>query len=230
MSGGASGDGTRSEGAGGEGEPDDGGDDGFGLLLEGYGRFRATEWERHRRRFQRLAEQGQRPRTMVVACSDSRVDPQMIFDAGPGELFVVRNVANLVPLYAPDGRDHGTGAALEFGVRGLGVSSLVVLGHGLCGGVKALLDGTPGHLGDFVLPWIRIASPVRARVLRCTPAEAQLEAEHAVVQLSLDNLRSYPWIAEREAAGRLRLRGAHFDVRHGVLNLLGADGSFRPAG
>ena len=205
-------------------------DDGFDLLLDGYGRFRATEWERHRRRFQRLAEQGQRPRTMVVACSDSRVDPQMIFDAGPGELFVVRNVANLVPPYAPDGRDHGTGAALEFGVRGLQVSNLVVLGHGLCGGVGALLEGTaPGHLEDFVLPWIRLASDVRARVLECAPADPQLHGEYAVVRLSLANLRSYPWIAEREAAGQLRLHGAHFDVRHGVLAVMGADGEFVPA-
>ena len=203
--------------------------DGLDTLLDGYGRFRATEWERHRRRFQRLAERGQRPRTMVVACSDSRVDPQMIFDAGPGELFVVRNVANLVPPYAPDDRDHGTGAALEFGVRGLEVADLVVLGHGLCGGVKALLDGTPAHLSDFVLPWIRIASPIRARILECAPEEPQLEAEQAVVRLSLANLRSYPWIAEREAAGTLRLHGAHFDVRHGVLALLGADGQFAPA-
>ena len=204
-------------------------EDGLDALLDGYGRFRATEWERHRRRFQRLADRGQRPRTMVVACSDSRVDPQMIFDAGPGELFVVRNVANLVPRYAPDGRDHGTGAALEFGVRGLEVANLVVLGHGLCGGVKALLDGAPGHLSDYVVPWIRIASPVRAQMLECAPAEPQLEAEHAVVRLSIANLRSYPWIAEREAAGALRLHGAHFDVRHGVLALLGADGVFAPA-
>ena len=198
------------------------------LLLDGYARFRATEWERHRQRFQRLAELGQQPRTMVVACSDSRVDPQMIFDAGPGELFVVRNVANLVPPYAPDGRDHGTGAALEFGVRGLEVADLVVLGHGLCGGVRALLDGTPPHLSDFVLPWIRIAAPVRRGVLECTSAEPQLEAEHAVVRLSLANLRGYPWVAEAEAAGRLRLHGAHFDVRHGVLAMLGGDGAFSP--
>lgn len=202
---------------------------GLGSLLEGYARFRATEWERHRQRFERLAERGQQPRTMVVACSDSRVDPQMIFDAGPGELFVVRNVANLVPPYAPDGRDHGTGAALEFGVRGLGVADLVVLGHGLCGGIRALLDGTPAHLSDYVLPWVRIAAPVRRGTLDCTPEDPQLHAEHAVVRLSLANLRTYPWIAEAEAALRLRLHGAHFDVRHGVLAMLGPDGAFRPA-
>jgi len=202
---------------------------GLGPLLDGYARFRTTEWERHRQRFERLAERGQQPRTMVVACSDSRVDPQMIFDAGPGELFVIRNVANLVPQYAPDSRDHGTGAALEFGVRGLGVANLVVLGHGLCGGIRALLDGTPSHLSDYVLPWIRIADPVRRSILECTPEDPQLHAEHAVVRLSLANLRTYPWIAEAEAAGRLRLHGAHFDVRYGVLAMLGADGIFSPA-
>ena len=196
------------------------------VLSEGYARFRATEWERHRQRFERLAEAGQQPHTMVVACSDSRVDPQMIFDAGPGELFVIRNVANLVPPYAPDGRDHGTGAALEFGVRGLGIGELVVIGHGLCGGVQALLRGAPAHLSDFVVPWIGLASGVRRGVLECVPGDAQLLAEHAVVRLSLANLRTYPWIVEAEAGGRLRLHGAHFDVRHGALTWLQADGGF----
>ena len=199
-------------------------------LLAGYGRFRDHGWEEHRRRFQRLAEQGQKPRTMVIACSDSRVDPQMIFDAGPGELFVVRNVANMVPPFQPDQAYHGTSAALEFAVRGLEVENLVVLGHGLCGGVAALLGGTPAHLSDFVLPWIQIAAPVRERVLACTPEDPQLEAEHEVVRLSLANLRGFPWIAERERDGRLRLWGAHFDVRYGTLMLLGQDGRFTPAG
>ena len=202
--------------------------DGPGRLLEGYARFRATEWERHRRRFEQLAELGQQPHTMVVACSDSRVDPQMIFDAGPGELFVIRNVANLVPPYAPDGRDHGTGAALEFGVRGLGIGELVVIGHGLCGGVQALLRGAPGHLSDFVVPWIGLAAAVRGGMLACTAEDPQLYAEHAVVRLSLANLRTYPWIAAAEAAGKLRLHGAHFDVRHGALAWLQGDGGFAP--
>lgn len=198
-------------------------------LLAGYGRFRAHDWEAHRRRFQQLAEHGQRPETMVIACSDSRVDPQMIFDAGPGELFVVRNVANLVPPFEPDGAYHGTSAALEFAVRELQVRNLVVLGHGLCGGIAALLGGVPPHLTDFVLPWIRIAAPVRDRVLACTPENPQLEAEHEAVRLSLANLRTFPWVAERESDGRLTLVGAHFDVRFGTLMLLGADGRFAPA-
>ena len=126
-------------------------------LLAGYRRFRAETWARERDRFEALAESGQRPRTMVVACSDSRVDPQMVFSAAPGELFVVRNVANLVPPYAPDADYHGTSAALEFGVRVLGVRHLIVLGHALCGGVQALLEGMPPGTEDFVAPWMGIA-------------------------------------------------------------------------
>lgn len=198
-------------------------------LIDGYHRFRETDWAEHRRRFEELAEHGQRPRTMVVACADSRVDPQMIFGAGPGELFVVRNVANLVPPYNPDTNYHGTSAALEFGVRGLEVGTLVVLGHGLCGGIQALLAGVPAHLSDFVLPWMRVADPARARVLACSAENPQLEGEHQVIRLSLDNLRTFPWVAERERTGALRLCGAHFDVRYGSLTILQSDGSFAAA-
>lgn len=166
---------------------------------------------------------------MVVACSDSRVDPAMIFDAAPGEMFVIRNVANLVPPYAPDATYHGTSAALEFGVRELGVRHLIVMGHGMCGGIRALLDGVPAPLTDFVAPWIGLAAEARRRVLACDPADAPLACEQEVVRLSLKNLRSFPWIAERLAEGSLQLHGAHFDVRTGILALLQPDGSFRPA-
>ena len=166
---------------------------------------------------------------MVIACSDSRVDPTMIFGVGPGELFVVRNVANLVPQYAPDAAYHGTSAALEFGVNVLEVPDLIVLGHGMCGGIRALLDPSLAP-PDFVAPWMSIARAARDRVLACTPVEdAQTACEHEAVKLSLDNLRTFPWIAEREAAGRLRLHGASFDIRFGVLELLGEDGRFAPA-
>ena len=195
-------------------------------LVEGYRRFRDTAWPEHQARFRLLAERGQRPRTMVVACADSRVDPQMIFGAGPGELFVVRNVANLVPPYQPDQSYHGTSAALEFGIRGLEVEQLVVLGHGLCGGVHGLLTGIPDGLSDFVRPWMQVAAEARARVLACDPVDPQLEGEHAVVRLSIENLRTFPWIAEREAAGALQVRGAHFDVRFGRLTVLQPDGGF----
>src|SRR5689334_2523209 len=128
-------------------------------LIEGYRRFRDSSWPEHRQRFTELAEKGQRPHTLVIACSDSRVDPQMIFGAGPGELFIVRNVAALVPPYQPDQAYHGTSAALEFGVKSLGVSRIIVIGHGLCGGVAGLLSGIPDELGDFVRPWMSLAEP-----------------------------------------------------------------------
>ena len=199
-------------------------------LLAGYRRFRDAAWPERRRLFEALAEQGQQPRVMVIACADSRVDPGMIFDAGPGELFIVRNIAALVPPYAPDSAWHGTSAAVEFGVRVLQVRDLVVLGHGLCGGVRGLLHGLPDSAQDFVASWIAIAAPVRALALACAePEQQQLRGEHEVVKLSLGNLRRFPWIAEREAAGRLTLHGAHFDVRTGKLSLLGADGRFAAA-
>lgn len=200
-------------------------------LLAGYRRFRATGWPQQRQLFQALAERGQAPRALVLACVDSRVDPATIFDAAPGEMLVVRNVANLVPPYAPDAAYHGTSAALEFGVRVLQVSDLIVLGHGSCGGVRALLDGAPAGAEDFVAPWMSIASAARARALRCDTPEARQECcEHEVVKVSLANLMGFPWIAERVAAGRLRLHGAWFAIHSGRLTLLGPDGAFAPPG
>jgi carbonic anhydrase len=196
-------------------------------LIQGYRRFRSSVWPDQRRRFETLAEHGQSPRAMVIACSDSRVDPAMIFHTSPGEIFVVRNVANLVPPYEPDGTYHGTSAAIEFGVLGLEVRDIIVMGHGMCGGIRALLEGVPAPMGDFLTPWIRVAAPAR-RVLECTPADPQLACEYEVVRLSLQNLRTFPWVAERIADGRLRLHGAHFAVRTGVLAMLGPDGAFTP--
>ncbi|MGG5812251.1 carbonic anhydrase [Falsiroseomonas sp. CW058] len=200
-------------------------------LLDGYRRFREDTWPQQRARFEALAAQGQRPRTMVIACSDSRVDPQMIFSAAPGELFVVRNVANLVPPYMPDAAFHGTSAAVEFGVRVLGVANLVVMGHALCGGIRALLDGVPAAAGDFVAGWIGIAEQARQAAFRCdTPEAAQEACEHEAVRISLANLMTFPWVAEAVAAGRLALHGAHFGVATGRLVLLDpATGAFRPA-
>ena len=200
-------------------------------LLAGYRRFRAETWPQQRARFEQLALQGQKPHTMVIACSDSRVDPQMIFSAGPGELFVVRNVANLVPPYMPDAAFHGTSAAVEFAVRVLGVRDLVVMGHALCGGIGAVLGGVPPAAGDFVANWIGIAARARDVALRCDTPEAQQEAaEHEAVRISLANLMTFPWVAEAVAAGRLSLTGAHFGVATGRLVLLhGASGTFRPA-
>ena len=197
-------------------------------LLEGYRRFRETEWPERRAVFERLAQQGQAPQAMVIACSDSRVDPAMIFGAGPGELFVLRNVANLVPPSQPDARFHATSAALEFAVRVLEVPNLIVMGHAMCGGVRALLQGPPAPAGDFLIPWMQIADPAKRRALACEPADPQTACEHEVVKLSLDNLRTFPWIAERVETGRLRLHGFTFDIRSGVLSVLQADGRFAP--
>ena len=198
-------------------------------LLDGYRRFRAESWPERRALFERLARDGQRPRALVIACSDSRTDPGMVFDAGPGELFTVRNVAALVPPFERDGAYHGTSAAIEFAVTVLEVPQVIVLGHAMCGGIRALLS-QEGPGGDFIGGWLRIAAPARARVLECSsPDEAQERCEQEGVKLSLANLLTFPWVAERVADGRLRLHGASFDIRTGVLTRLQDDGSFAPA-
>jgi carbonic anhydrase len=184
-------------------------------LIEGYRRFRTEQWPTQRARYEALSLRGQKPHTLVVACSDSRVDPATVFSAGPGELFVVRNVAGLVPPYAPDSAYHGTSAALEFGVRVLGVRRIVVLGHAQCGGVQAMVEGVPEAARDFVAPWVEMA---RSALDAVPPDGDRLEAaEAAVVRLSLDNLRSFPWIEAARAAGDLELAGFRFGIRTGLL-------------
>ena len=195
-------------------------------LLTGYRRFRENRWPQEHAEYEALA-QGQKPHTLVVACSDSRADPALIFDAAPGELFVVRNVANLVPPYQPDGQLHGVSAALEFGVRALNVSRIVVMGHAYCGGVHAMLNGAPDTCGDFVAPWVAQATPVVRLICESFPAEeTERLAEETVVRLSLENLRTFPWIAEREKAGALTLTGLHFGIADGVLRALSGPGRF----
>jgi carbonic anhydrase len=192
-------------------------------LLEGYRRFRAEVWPAERARYEALARWGQSPETMVVACSDSRVDPQTIFGAVPGEMFVLRNVAGLVPPYRPDGGYHGASAAIEFGVRVLRVSRLVVLGHAQCGGVRAMALGAPPEARDFVASWVEIARP--ALSAEGGDAAARLEtAEAAVVRLSLANLMTFPWVAEAVRSGRLSLHGFRFDIHTGALSRVEADG------
>jgi carbonic anhydrase len=198
-------------------------------LLDGYQRFRGKGWPEQRGIFESLADQGQSPLALVVACVDSRVDPAVIFDTGPGEMLTVRNVANLVPPYAPDATYHGTSAALEFGVKVLKIPHLIVLGHGLCGGVRALLDGAPEDANEFVAPWMSIAEPARVRAELYEDFEARQQiCEHEVVKVSLGNLMTFPWIASRAADGQLALHGAWFDIRSGVLMMLQPDGSFAP--
>jgi carbonic anhydrase len=196
-------------------------------LLDGYRRFRRNRWPERRRQFETLADKGQQPRALVVSCADSRVDPGMIFDAGPGELFIVRNVANLVPPFAPDGAWHGTSAAIEFAIRVLEVPEILVMGHALCGGVRALLEGAPAEASDFIAPWMGLAGLARDRALARTDIlDRQLCCEQETIRLSLDNLTTFPWIASRVAAGTLRLSGAHFDIRAGQLSVLDDLGRF----
>lgn len=197
-------------------------------LLEGYRKFRAETWPAERARYEALAAGGQRPETLVVACSDSRVDPQTVFGAGPGELFVVRNVAGLVPPYEVDGHYHGTSAALEFGVRVLNVARIVVLGHAQCGGVQAMVEGAPDNARDFVEPWMAIARTVLRGVPRSLDGDELLKScETEVIRLSLGNLVTFPWIADAVAAGKLQLHGFRFGIRTGVLERL-EDGRLVP--
>jgi carbonic anhydrase len=197
-------------------------------LIDGYRRFRAGTWLAERNRFDELSRLGQRPRALVIACSDSRTDPQMVFNAAPGELFVVRNVANLAPPYGPDDQPHGVSSAIEFAVRTLRVREIVVMGHAMCGGIKALLDGTPPELSDFVGQWVRIAEPARQRAMTVAAERRHDFCEHESVRLSLDNLMTFPWIRAAVESGELTLHGCFFDIRSGVLERLGEDGVFRP--
>ena len=196
-------------------------------LIEGYRRFRASEWPKERERFELTADHGQQPHTLVIACSDSRVDPQMILGAHPGELFVVRNVANLVPPFEQDDAHHGTSAAIEFAVRILKVARILVLGHGMCGGVKMLLDD-PAPVGfDFATRWMNLALDAKRATRNDDAPEARRKAcEEATVRLSLTNLLTFPWVAERVNASSLTLHGGYFDIRYGTLFILQPDGSF----
>jgi carbonic anhydrase len=204
-------------------------------LIEGYRRFRETAWTPRRERWAALGE-GQEPRVMVIACSDSRVDPAQIFDVDPGEIFVVRNVAAMVPPFETTPGHHGVSAALEFAVQFLKVREIVVMGHGLCGGCKAALTqsmrGTEPGQGGFIADWIDLLDDAREQVVAVHGTEGR-EAERAMemagVKVSLANLRTFPCVSELESRGKLRLRGAFFAISDGVLHLLDeASGEFAP--
>jgi carbonic anhydrase len=207
----------------------------FSDLIDGYRRFRETEWHREHKRWAELAE-GQSPKVMVIACSDSRVEPSIIFDAKPGEMFVVRNVAALAPPFETTPGYHGVSAALEFAVTQLEVEEVVVMGHGLCGGCAASLtgrfdDAAMGE-GKFIAEWVKLLNGARENVVsrhRELDWQAFVEMELVAVQVSLGNLRTFPWIAEREEDGRLSLHGCHFSVADGKLHVLDeAEDIFRP--
>lgn len=186
-------------------------------LIEGFHRFRQGYYAEQRQLYERLAVEGQRPRAMVVACADSRIDPQLLFQAAPGELFVLRNVANLVPPYQPDSGYHGASASVEFAVKVLEVEDIVVLGHAHCGGVSALLQGSKAEATDFIGTWMTIAGSARAAAAAAPEGDAQRLCEHETVRVSLRNLRTFPWVRERIAAGQLRIHGCWFDLADGEL-------------
>jgi len=206
----------------------------FSDLVDGYRRFRTSEYRRHHDRWTELSE-AQNPRVMVIACSDSRVDPAQIFDTVPGEIFVVRNIANLVPPFELGGGRHGVSAALEFAVTQLEVPEIVVMGHGTCGGVHAALSqrfrGAPPGAGGFIAHWVDMLDEARDRIVAeyGEGEEAIRELELETVRVSLRNLRTFPCIPEREAAGTLTLHGAYFAIRDGVLHVMDEAGEFAPA-
>ncbi len=199
-------------------------------LIDGFRTFRATAFHDHKERYRELSITGQSPRAAVIACCDSRVDPQMIFAAVPGDLFVIRNVANLVPPYAPNADYHGTSAALEFAVRQLKVPQIIVMGHTQCGGVRSLVERAADG-GDFIGSWMSIAASVRDSVLAGNAAsteQACAAAERETIRQSLTNLKTFPWILERIQAGTLTLHGCLFDVGAADLLVHDADsGTFR---
>jgi carbonic anhydrase len=205
-------------------------------LIEGYRRFRQNNWKHERERWAELAE-GQSPQVMILSCADSRADPSQIFDARPGEIFVTRNIAGLAPPYETTAGFHGVSAALEFAVTQLEVGEILVMGHGLCGGCAAALTGqfddVPHGEGHFIGDWVRMLDEARTKVRgrhQQLDRAAFLDMEREAVKVSLANLRTFPWIAERENDGRLKLHGAHFSIAEGLLYVLDeAEGTFRPA-
>jgi carbonic anhydrase len=191
-------------------------------LLEGYSNFRAGRYAVEADRYRRLGEGRQKPAVMIIACCDSRAAPETIFDAGPGEIFVVRNVANLVPPYAPDSGQHGTSAALEFSVLSLGVKHIVVMGHGRCGGINTVIQSQdPLTQTDFIGNWMKPIRDVARIVMRETDtaeSNVQRQIEQASVEHSLANLRTFPWVRVRANRGELSLHGAWFDITLGELH------------
>jgi carbonic anhydrase len=206
-------------------------------LLAGYRAFVAGRLPQEQERFKQLAEQGQSPRVFVIGCCDSRVSPEVIFGAGPGELFVARNVSNLVPTYGPDAHQHGTSAALEYAVMGLRVEHVVVMGHAQCGGVRAYVQNEldpyarPLSAGDFIGQWMTLIAPAAKNL--GPPSEPIADYIESLakesVRQSVRNIRTFPWARNLEEKGKLKLHGAYFGVADGRLQVLDeASGQFTP--
>ena len=209
----------------------------FQGMIDGYERFREGDWQSERERWGELAE-GQSPQVMIISCSDSRVDPSQIFDLAPGEVFVMRNVAALVPPYETTPGQHGVSAAVEFAVQFLKVKQIVVMGHGLCGGCQAALTRSlhenPAGEGGFVANWVSLLDAARdpiAEQYGTTGRPAELAMELEAVKLSLRNLMTFPFVADKVQSGELQLGGAHFAISDGILRLLDEEtGEFLPHG
>lgn len=200
-------------------------------LESGFRRFREELYPRHKRTYETLADKGQKPHTLVIGCSDSRVDPSAIFDAGPGELFVVRNVANLVPPFETDGGFHGVSAAVEFAVGTLRVANILVMGHRQCGGVEACASGHSPSDSIFVGHWISALHPALAESRAELGTHAPLDAvsndlELRAIRHSIERLKTYPFVQKALEEGRLALHGARFGVADGELEWMGEDGRF----
>ena len=191
------------------------------FLIDGYKHFRQKYFEESTV-YKDLVEQGQKPKALIIACCDSRVDPAIITDCKPGELFVVRNVANLVPPCKNDSLHHGTSAALEFGVTGLNITDIIVFGHSHCGGIQALMnkdDSTPTE--NFINPWMAIAKPAKEQVLRehseASKSEQESACEKASLLISLNNLQTFPWIKERLTENKIFLHAWYFNLNTGIV-------------
>lgn len=193
-------------------------------LIDGYRAFTQGRLPLEQERYRELADSGQQPEVMVIGCCDSRVSPSVIFDTGPGELFTVRNVANLVPPYSVDEGYHGVSAALEFAVQALKVRHIVVLGHGLCGGVRAFAESSPPlAASDFIGKWVELLKPAAAaagpRSQFATLGEYLNALEHHSVVASIDNLMTFPYVRDRVQRGDLGVHGAYFEVATGLLTI-----------
>lgn len=187
-------------------------------LLSGYRQFRADRWPKERALYQALAA-GQTPRMLVIACSDSRVDPSTIFAAEPGELFIVRNVANLVPPYVADGGLHAASAAIEFAVKKLNVRTILVMGHARCGGVTAALADERDTESPFLAAWIDLLAPAKERCTACAGEDPQTALERESIKVSLERLMTFPFVAEAVHEGRLALEGMRFGIEDGRLEV-----------
>jgi carbonic anhydrase len=194
-------------------------------LIEGYREFHRTTFVRRRRQYELLAAKGQKPKILIISCSDSRVSPSVVFNTPPGAIFVARNIANIVPPHNPDGGTRSIGAAVEYAVKVLNVTDIVIKGHARCGGVHALVNnGTGLPENDYLKPWVEVAAPARKLLPPnfedLGEAEKRRVSEQAVIQNSIMNLSGYPWVRERMDDGKLKIHGMHFDFEDGRLSRL----------